>query len=66
MNEERLIEEVRKFPCLWDVSTKAYRDIKAKENAWKVVANEVNVASSIIPKILYFISQFFQRKHHIF
>ena len=44
MNEERLIEEVRKFPCLWDVSTKAYRDIKAKANAWKVVANEVNVA----------------------
>ena len=43
MDEERLIEEVRKFSCLWDVSTKAYRDSKAKENAWKVVANEVNV-----------------------
>ena len=28
---------------LMDVSTKAYRDSKAKENAWKVVANEVNV-----------------------
>ena len=43
MDEERLIEEVRKFSCLWDVSTKAYRDNKAKENAWKVVANDVNV-----------------------
>ena len=39
MGEERLVEEVKKFPCLWNVSVKAYRDIKAKENAW----NEVNV-----------------------
>ena len=43
MDEERLVKEVRKFPCQWDVSVKAYRDIKAKENAWKTVSSEVNV-----------------------
>ena len=43
MYEERLVEEVRKFPCLWNVSVKAHRDIKAKEDAWKTVSNEVNV-----------------------
>ena len=42
MDDERLVEEVRMFPCLWDVSVKAYRDTKAKENAWKTVSNEVS------------------------
>ena len=43
MDKERLVEEVRKFPCLWNVSVKAYRYIKAKENGWKTVSNEVNI-----------------------
>ena len=52
MDDERLMEEVRKFSPLWDVSTNAYRESKAKENAWKVVAKEVNVlviCTHIIP-----------------
>ena len=52
MNDEGLIEEIRKFICLWDMSAKAYRDTKAKENAWKVVAKEV--ASYLTRHLEYF------------
>lgn len=41
--EEKLIEAVRCFPCLWQVAAKAYRDQRAKENAWKEVANKVKL-----------------------
>ena len=40
--EERLIEAVRAFPCLWQVSSKGYKDLRAKENAWKEVASRVS------------------------
>ena len=38
MDEEKLIEAVRGFPCLWQVSSKSYKGTKAKGNVWKVVA----------------------------
>lgn len=38
MEDEKLIESVREYPCLWRVCSKAYKDIRAKENAWKEVA----------------------------
>ena len=38
---EKLIEAVRKFACIWDVTLKCFKDSKAKENAWKSVAEEV-------------------------
>ena len=41
MDEEQLIEAVRCYPCLWQVSSKSYRDLIAKENAWKEVALQV-------------------------
>ena len=39
--DEKLIELVRTFPCLWQVSTAAYKDIKAKENVWKDIKLKV-------------------------
>ena len=36
MDEEKLIEAVHGFPCLWQVSCKGYKDARAKENACKV------------------------------
>ena len=39
--EEKLTEAVRGFPCLWQVSSRAYKDLRAKENAWKEVASKV-------------------------
>ena len=41
MGEEQLIEAVRKKICLWHVSSLSYKDLRAKENAWKEVALEV-------------------------
>ena len=43
MDEEKLIEAVRMFPCLWNVTSRAFKDSKAKENAWKSVASQVSV-----------------------
>ena len=42
MDEEKLIEAVRSFPSLWKVTMKSYKDVKAKENAWKEVAIRVS------------------------
>ena len=39
--DERLIEAVLDFPCQWHVSARAYKDLRAKENAWKEVATKV-------------------------
>ena len=36
--EEKLIKAVCGFPSLWQVSN---RDLRAKENAWKLVASQV-------------------------
>ena len=43
MDEEVLIEAVRCFPCLWQVSCRKYKDLRAKENAWKEVAGKVSL-----------------------
>ena len=40
--EEKLIEAVRGFPSVWQVSSLSYRDTRAKENAWKLVASQVS------------------------
>ena len=39
--DEKLIEAARCFPWLWQVSSKSYKDTRAKENAWKEVASWV-------------------------
>ena len=41
MAEERLIEAVRRKDCLWNISSMSYKDLRAKENAWKEVSVEV-------------------------
>ena len=50
MNEEKLIEAVRQFDCLWKVSAKVYRDSRAKENAWKAVARTVSLLGLLAAK----------------
>ena len=46
MDDEKLVEAVRSFPCLWQVSLKSYKDLRAKENAWKEVASMVSAHES--------------------
>ena len=33
MTEEKLIEEVREFPCIWNTCSRSYKDQRARENA---------------------------------
>ena len=40
VNKEQLVESVRKLPCLYDTSTKEYKDEMERENAWKRVYEE--------------------------
>lgn len=47
MDEEALVEAVRGFPSLWQPSSKSYKDVIAKENAWKLVATQVNTFSTV-------------------
>ena len=39
--DEKLIEAVRGFACLWEVNSKLYKDNIAKENAWKTIGEQV-------------------------
>ena len=50
MNEEpeKLIKVVRQFECLWKVSAKVYRDVRAKENAWQAMARMVSLIARFI------------------
>ena len=34
---EKLIEAVICYPCLWNVTKTCYKDMRARENAWKEV-----------------------------
>ena len=37
--EERLTEEIRKFPCLYDKSNEGYKEKDREKNAWREVEN---------------------------
>ena len=41
MAEQKLIDYVRYFPCLWQVSSCSYSDARARENAWKQNSSQV-------------------------
>lgn len=36
--DEQLIEEIRNFPVLFDLTSKSYKNLKEKDNAWEEVA----------------------------
>ena len=36
--DENLIIQVENFPCLYNITLKEYKDVKAKDNAWAVVS----------------------------
>ena len=48
MNEEKLIEYVRVFTCLWDVSERCFKDSIAKDIAWMSVAEKIIATQSYI------------------
>lgn len=38
-----LIEEVRKYPCVWDTRTRAFKNSVMKKEAWNVISASLNV-----------------------
>ena len=40
-DNEMLIEVVRSFPCLWNMSLREYKDERIKENMWCTVAEKL-------------------------
>ena len=46
MPDEKLLEAVCCFPCLWQVSSKSYKHARARENIWKEVT-EANIMTTI-------------------
>ena len=47
---DKLIEVVKNYPALYDLSNESYRDKNAKENAWIKVANECSVTTECAKK----------------
>ena len=41
MSLERLIEEVRKYPCLWNKSKEEYRNQDMRDNVWEKISGEL-------------------------
>lgn len=39
----KIIEEIRSFPAIWDVTWKGYKDNYARNEAYNAVANEMNM-----------------------
>ena len=39
---EELVETVRTFPCLYDISKKEYKDKNIVHNTWKEVADQLD------------------------
>ena len=46
-NEEKLAEEIREYPVLYDKGQKAYKDKQVTENAWKKVVEEVEFVEGV-------------------
>ncbi|XP_046847454.1 uncharacterized protein LOC124441067 [Xenia sp. Carnegie-2017] len=42
--EEKLIEEIEKYPALWNTKDTNYKNKNIKENAWQIVTDAVNAA----------------------
>lgn len=42
MEKEKLIEEVRQYPCLYDLSDSKYSDNSKKDEAWRQISANLN------------------------
>ena len=48
-----MVEALRGFECLWRVGSKSYKDIIAKDNAWKEVAAMVSNYAVYVQLLLF-------------
>lgn len=38
-----LIEEVRKYPCVWDIKSRGFKNHELKKQAWSKIADQLHV-----------------------
>ena len=62
MADKKFIEAVRCFPCLWQVSSKSYKDVRTRENTWKEVASQITKETANRSNIL--LSCYFELSYH--
>ena len=39
----KLVEEVRNYPCLWDVTSRAFKENRKKQEAWRRISIKLNI-----------------------
>lgn len=54
MESEKLIEEMRKFPVLYNQSDEKYRNSEYKERVWKIISETLKPAGMLHFDILLF------------
>lgn len=55
MDDEKLIEHVRKYPELYDMTHQKYLDTKFKTSIWTLIGNELNETGEYIFYFILFI-----------
>jgi len=51
---ERLVDMMESYPCLWNTSSRSYKDINKKDEAWKELQRRLGVPGNIITKYYLF------------
>ena len=51
-DKELFLEEVRKYRCLWDINSEAYKNRPIKQNAWTLIGKLFNRDGEFLPTIL--------------
>lgn len=51
---EQLIEEVRKYPCLWNKSKEEYRNQNIRDNAWDRISGELKKTGQYISNFNFY------------
>jgi len=51
---EQLIEEVRKYPCLWNKSEEEYRNQNIRDNSWEMISGELEKTCKYISNFNFY------------
>lgn len=44
--DEKLIDAVKKYPCLWDTKLDTYKCNETRDAAWEIIVKETNFKDS--------------------
>lgn len=60
---EQLIENVRKYPCLWKVDTEEYKNNEIKEAAWRNIIIDCDISDGMYLLNFYIRYQYNKQKY---